>query len=150
LRLAFVVAHAAAGLGAFAVGLVALRPRRATTQPWLLPTLLWLVVIMVVFAAAAVATHWDELEPAAQGAFGALIGLGLYTIHRARGARRSSDASSSQDRRRFVDDVGFVLIALFDGFVIVAAIDLGAPPWVVAFLAVAAVVVGHRQLARTP
>ena len=47
-----------------------------------------------------------------------------------------------------MDDIGFLLISLVDGFVIVTALDLGAPPWAVAPLAVAAVVVGHRAIGR--
>jgi hypothetical protein len=42
--------------------------------------------------------------------------------------------------------VGFTLISLWDGFVIVLAIDLGAPGWLVAVLAVLGVVVGIRSL----
>jgi len=39
-----------------------------------------------------------------------------------------------------VDDVGFTLISLAEGFVIVAAIDLGLPGWAVALTAVAVLV----------
>ncbi|WP_022885347.1 hypothetical protein [Glaciibacter superstes] len=42
----------------------------------------------------------------------------------------------------FVNHVGFTLISLFDGFVIVAAIDLHAPPWLVASLAIGGVIAG--------
>jgi hypothetical protein len=41
-----------------------------------------------------------------------------------------------------IDHVGFNLIALFDGFAIISAIDLQAPGWLVAVIAVAAVAVG--------
>ena len=42
-------------------------------------------------------------------------------------------------RRQFVAAVGFTLIALFDGFAIITALDAGAPGWAVAVIAVAAV-----------
>jgi hypothetical protein len=45
-----------------------------------------------------------------------------------------------------MDHIGFTLIALWDGFVIVLAIDLGAAGWLVGVLAVLGVVVGHRAL----
>ena len=46
----------------------------------------------------------------------------------------------------YVDHVGFTLISLFDGFVIVSAIDLKAPGWLVGALAVLGVVVGIRTV----
>ncbi len=49
---------------------------------------------------------------------------------------------------RYMDDAGFVLIALVDGFVNVTALDLGAPPWIVTPAAILAVAVGHYCLAR--
>lgn len=57
-------------------------------------------------------------------------------------------AASRPDPTRSIDDVGFLLISLFDGFVIVTALDLGAPPWLVAAAAAGAVLVGHRLVAR--
>ena len=51
-------------------------------------------------------------------------------------------------RLPYMEHVGFTLIALWDGFVIVLAIDLGAPGWLVLVLAVLGVVVGNRALHR--
>ena len=45
-----------------------------------------------------------------------------------------------------MEHIGFTLIALWDGFVVVLAIDLGAPGWLVIVLAVLGVVVGNRAL----
>jgi hypothetical protein len=42
--------------------------------------------------------------------------------------------------------VGFTLVALWEGFVVVLAIDLGAPGWLVAVLAALGLVVGNRAL----
>ncbi len=50
-------------------------------------------------------------------------------------------------RPRYLDDIGFILIALFAGFLIIA-LDLGAPGWAVALTAVAGVVAGHRAMQR--
>ena len=46
------------------------------------------------------------------------------------------------DQLKVIDHVGFVLISLFDGFAIVSALDLQAPGWLVAVIAVGAVVIG--------
>jgi len=41
-----------------------------------------------------------------------------------------------------IGHIGFILISLFDGFAIVSAIDLHAPGWLVAVIAVGAVAIG--------
>jgi hypothetical protein len=49
-------------------------------------------------------------------------------------------------RRRFVTAVGFTLIALFDGFAIVTALDAGVPGWAIAVVAVAVILAGRRAV----
>src|SRR5438309_7460983 len=58
-----------------------------------------------------------------------------------RAAQRSRQRPESW-RVGFDEDIGFTLIALFDGFVIVSAIDLGGPLWLVLAIAVVAVLMG--------
>ncbi len=140
--------HAVAGVAAFGVGVVILRPGQLRRHPWLLPLLVWLLVALVVFMVGAMAAHWTELDMAAQIVFSGLVGLGGYMLFRAVRARGTTGRVAEGLRLRTIDDVGFLLISLFDGFVIVTALDLGAPPWAVAGLAVAAVVVGHRAIER--
>lgn len=81
-------------------------------------------------------------------AFSALVGLALYMVYRAWHAWGLADHDDYGRAPRHVDDLGFILIALFDGFVIVAAIDLGAPVWLVTPVALLAVLVGHRAVQR--
>jgi hypothetical protein len=111
-----------------------------------LPALVGLLVAMTVFMIAAMAAHWSDVPGASQIVFGALVGLALYMVFR---ARHASGLAAHDDRARaprHIDDLGFTLIALFNGLVIVAAIDLGAPVWLVIPLAVVAVLVGHRAV----
>jgi hypothetical protein len=146
--LLMIVLHAAAALGAFAVGVAAIDPRRAARHRWTPPALVGLLVAMTVFMIGAMATHWSDLPGASQIAFGALVGLAVYMVYRARHASGLADHDDHARAARHVDDLGFILIALFDGFVIVAAIDLGAPVWLVTPLALLAVLVGHRAVQR--
>lgn len=79
----------------------------------------------------------------------ALIVLALYMLHRARQAHGTVHAATtSSGRHHYMDSIGFVLISLFNGFVVVSAPDLGAPPWLIAGLAVAATMAGHRFIAK--
>lgn len=66
--------------------------------------------------------------------------LAMIVLH----ARSVLGERSGAHEARYMDDIGFVLIALFNGFVIVAALDLGAPAWAVVVGAVLAAVVGSR------
>lgn len=145
--LAMIVLHAAAGVAAFAVGCAALHPARLRRNRWLPALLVWLLAGLVLFMVGAMAAHWDDLEPAARIAFGALTVLGLYMLARARRARAAARHLSSRNQDRYIDDIGFVLVALLNGFVIVTALDLGAPPVAVAPLGVVAVITGHRMIA---
>lgn len=144
--LTMVVLHAVAGLGAFACGVLAIDPRRRPAYPWALPALVGLLVAMTVFVVGAMAAHWSSLDSSAQAVFVGLVVLAAYMVWRAVHALRRAEPPSPADAVASIDDVGFVLISLFDGFVIVAAIDLGFPPWVIIPLAVAAVAFGHRAV----
>jgi hypothetical protein len=146
--LLMIVLHAAAALGAFAIGMAAIDPRRARSHPWTLPALAGLLVAMTVFMIGAMAAHWSDLPGPSQVVFSALVGLALYMVYRAMDASRLANHEPHGYEPRHVDDLGFILIALFDGFVIVAAIDLGAPVWIVIPLAILAVLVGHRAIQR--
>lgn len=146
--LAMIVAHAAAGVGAFGIGIASLRPHVVERHRWLPAAVLWATIALVAFMAGALVLHWSELEPGARIAFSGLGALGAYMVHRARRAATIATSELGVRWHRYVDDVGFVLISLFNGFVIVAALDLGAPGWAVAIGAVAAAVVGHLLVVR--
>jgi hypothetical protein len=82
--------------------------------------------------AGCLALFPPNAEQRAQQLFGVyLVSLGLMIVFL---------------RLPYMEHVGFTLIALWDGFVIVLAIDLGAPGWPVIVLAVLGVVVGNRAL----
>lgn len=151
-HLTLIVLHASAGALAFAFGLAALDRSLVSRRPWLPTALLWSVVAMLSLVAAAVAVRWVDLVPGARIGFAALGVLGVVMIHRARRCRSAcqpADVGASTITAPYVDDVGFVLISLFDGLVIVTAIDLGAPPWVVVLAAVGTVLIGHQSIEHT-
>src|SRR6266545_1895590 len=94
-------------------------------------------VLIVLHATAAVAS------------FGAgALSLGLYMVWRGAQAGARLRRQAGDWRPRYIDDIGFTLIALFEGFVIVSAIDLGAPVWLVILVAVAGVVAGNLVIRR--
>jgi hypothetical protein len=142
-----IVLHAAAGAAAFVAGCLALFPPNAEQQArQLFGVYLVSLGLMIAFLLAAMAAHWQQLGTGEQAIFGGLVLLGLYMGWRALAARGLLRRRGQQWRLPYMEHLGFTLIALWDGFVIVLAIDLGAPGWLVGVLAVLGVVVGNRAL----
>jgi len=73
----------------------------------------------------------------------------LYKIWRAVQAVTVLTKQNQADQLKVIDHVGFVLISLFDGFAIVSALDLQAPGWLVAVIAVGAVGIGINVRKKT-
>ncbi len=142
----FIVLHALAGVTAFVAGsAVVFRPTRAHKKSWF-DWYLWSLIALVVFMARAIAAHWQQLGGIERLTFSSLFILGLYTLQRANKARLVLEGRDEGWPIAFIDHEGFTLISLFDGFVIVSAIDLGAPGWLVAAVGVLGVVGGIRAI----
>ncbi len=102
------------------------------------------VLVTAVALVPVVRLDWPALTTSTRVAFGALCVLGVVLVVEAERARRSlaTGASRLSPARsgRFVDSVGFTVIALLDAFAVVTALGLGAPGWVIAVVAVLVVV----------
>jgi hypothetical protein len=136
-----IVGHAAAGFIALILGCAVLVPPRGRRSPRFL-TYLVSVVALVVFLVAVVVVDWPGLEGGQRVTFSLLCGLGVYTAWRAIRAHRLLEQRPAKWRTAYVDHVGFTVISLFDGFVLVEAIDLGAPLPVVIGVGAAGVIAG--------
>ncbi len=136
-----IVGHAVCGAAALLTGCFALRPPVRPSS-----TLFRVYVValsgLVVFMLAVVAYDWMSLSFGPQITFSLLCVLGLYTGWRGYRARGELSRRTAGWQLRYVDHVGFTVIALFDGFSIVAAIDLGASLPAVIVVGVLGVVAG--------
>jgi uncharacterized protein YbjT (DUF2867 family) len=94
-----------------------------------------------VFLVIAILSHVSSLPTITQIVFGGLAILGLYMIWRAVQAV-SVLREPNGNQLAVIDHIGFILISLFDAFAIVSSIDLHAPVWLVAVIAVGAVALG--------
>ncbi len=136
-----IFAHALAGMLALITGCLVLAPpvsHRATSFRLYFSAL----VAMLVLVALVVAYDWPALTTGQRVTFTLLTLLACYTVLRGGQARRSLLQCPPGWRTGYVDHVGFTVISLFDGFTIVAAIDLGAPLPVVLAVGVLGIVAG--------
>jgi hypothetical protein len=98
------------------------------------------LIAMEVFLVMAIAARWSTTGTSAQILFSAFALLGLFMVWRANQARR---APLGHD---YVEHVGFTLVALFDAFIVILVLNLGAEPWLVAGSGVLIAVAGHFVL----
>lgn len=136
----FIILHTLAGVIAFVAGCVAIR------RGSLFATYLWSMVGMVLFLVLAIAVNWGELDTPTRILFSAFFVLGAVMVWRAAQARRLVPSGSTGPSRRYIDHVGFTLVALFDAFVVITVLDLGAPGWAVAAAGVLVAIAGHFAL----
>jgi hypothetical protein len=127
-----ITAHAACATAALALGLAATLRR---TEP-IFGAYLATLSLMLLFLVLLVVIDWAGLDDARRGTFAALLMLAAYTAWRGWHATRAVSTGG------FIDDVGFTLIALFDGFVIVSAIDIGIPLWMIPAVGILGVLLG--------
>lgn len=140
LHTVLIYGHALGGLVAFGLGCFVLRPTlKASARFRVYLFALWAMVLLLV---AALAVTWPDLPQASRFAYSALGLLALYTGTRGTQARRLLRTQTPGWRGTYIGHVGFTLISLFDGFVIVGALDLNAPGWLVGTVGVLGVAVG--------
>ena len=117
--------HALAGVACFVAGASALRVSSPRSRRFLT-----YVVSLVAMWLFPLGRGCLRLASHLRGYALALCGLAwARAVHDWRGtcARMRLRTQGEGWRPRYIDDVGFTLISLFDGFVIVTALDLGAP-----------------------
>lgn len=141
LHTALITVHASAGVIALVAGSISIRRRG------FLPVYFWSLVVCMVSLATAVAYDWNSLTVALRAVFAALAGLGVFVIWQGAQARRLAPAEPSRPSGRYLDHLGFTLVALFDAFLVITVLDLGTPLWAVVATAIAIAIAGNRAVA---
>lgn len=147
IHMILILAHALAGMVALVFGCIVLRPP-ASHRTVVFRVYFFAVIAMSVLVVLVVSYDWAVLTAGQRVTFFLLTVLGAYTALRGAQARRSLLQRPPQWRTGYVDHVGFTVISLFDGFTIVAAIDLGAPLPVVLLIGALGIVAGITAINR--
>jgi hypothetical protein len=139
---AFIAVHAGAGTLALAAGVAVVG--------WgtLFPVYFWSLIVMAVTLVGAVVTGWSGQPPGTNVVFSALVVLAAFMVLRGVKARKEWSVRSGRSSTRLLNHVGFTLISLFDGFVIVAVLTRGGPVWLAVVAGVLGVVVGRALMHR--
>ena len=98
---------------------------------------------MALLLAGAIYVYWREYSDVEQVIFPGLLGLSLFMLFRAWGAGVVFATQQKNWKLGYLEHIGFTLISLFEGFVIVGGLDIGLPGWLVAIVAVLGLFAGR-------
>ena len=141
-----IAVHALAALISLVAGSLLVFVPRYFTERRLFDVYLWSLAAMVVFLLSAITVGWQQGDAAQHILFSGLSLLALFMLYRAMQARQVMEVRPSGWRATYVDHIGFTLISLVAGFIIVAAIRLGVPGLIIAVVAIAALLAGRRAI----
>lgn len=142
-----IILHAATAIAAFLLGVYVLRPPTEEV-PLAFRAYLGSLWSMILFLILVVAVDWLGLDVLTRAVYAALTVLALYMGWRGWQALEALRHRGVGWQARYIDDTGFTLITLLTGFVIVSAIDLGAPAWLVVLLGALVVLAGRFGIQR--
>jgi uncharacterized membrane protein YfcA len=91
---------------------------------------------MVMILLGAILAYWMEYFNAERIIFPGLLVLGFYMLYRARSASRLIRTQQNNWKQSYIKQIGFTLISLFEGFIIVGGLDIGVPGWLIALIAI--------------
>lgn len=137
-----IAVHALLGVVAFAAGWAVLQRRSLFTAYY------WSLAGMAFFLVGAVALRWPELETGTRLLFSGLMLLAAYMVWRGDQARRLRRADPGVLSEPYIHHIGFTLIGLFNGFIIVTVLNGGGPGWLAVVASVLGVIVGRAVMAR--
>ena len=144
--LILVTLHALFAVGCFITGFMLLSPHRAKRYPVIIKLFIASLIGMIIFMVAATISHWQEISPTERIVFSGLPLLGIFMLYRGIMAAKKLRSSTPVEH---IDDIGFSLISLFNGFIIVALIDLNASPFLILAASLAGTLIGSRYIKST-
>ncbi len=104
------------------------------------------LVGMVTLLAGAILVYWTNYSGVERIIFPGLFVLGIYMLYRAWNANLLRKAQPNDWTQAYIEHIGFTLISLFEGFIIVSGLNSGVPGWLVALLAILGVLVGRWMI----
>jgi hypothetical protein len=97
---------------------------------------------------ALITVDLPDLDAGSRIAFTALTGLGVVMAYRLIRSRREASAQPEGWQERYIDHVYFTYISLWEGFVILPALNLPLPQVSVPVVTIGVLLIGHALIAR--
>ena len=138
-----IILHSAAATIAFLAGSLLIFSTTYTSNQKLFNLYLWTLIGMAILLAGAIIVGWQEYTDAERIVFPGLLGLALFMIFRGWGAGLVLGAHQRDWMLGYIEHIGFTLVSLFEGFIIVSGLNSGLPGWLVAIVAVLGLLVGR-------
>jgi len=141
-----IILHATSATICFFAGcFLILLPKQTADQQWF--SVYWGALVgMVILLAGAILVYWTNYSSVERIIFPGLFVLGIYMLYRARNANLLRKARPNDWIQGYIEHIGFTLISLFEGFVIVSGLNSGFPGWLVALLAILGVLAGRWMI----
>ena len=141
-----IILHAASATVSFLAGGFLMSSRKYASNQMLFSTYWWTLVGMVVLLTGAILIYWTEYSGAERIIFPGLLVLAIYMLYRARKASQLLQTQQHGWQQGYIEHIGFTLISLLEGFIIVGGLNSGLPGWLVAFLAILGVLAGRWSI----
>ena len=141
-----IIVHAASATLSFFAGCLLMFAPTYTSNQRLFSVYWWSLMGMVVLLMGAILVYWTEYSGTERIIFPGLLVLGIYMLYRARNANRLLKTQQNGWNHGYIEHIGFTLISLFEGFIIVGGLNSGLPGWLVALLAILGVLVGRSMI----
>ena len=141
-----IIVHAVAATLSFFAGCLLIFSPTYTANQRLFSLYWWSLIGMVILLTTAILVYWKEYSTSERIIFPGLLVLAFYMLYRARSANRLLAVSEDNWKQGYVEHIGFTLISLFEGFIIVSGLTSGIPGWLVAIAAILGVLVGRWSI----
>ncbi len=138
-----IMLHAASSTLAFFAGCLLIFSPNFLSNGRLFAIYKWALIGMVFLLAGAILVYWTQYSSIERIVFPGLLMLAIYMLYRAWSASHLLGTQSSDWKKDYIEHIGFTLIALFEGFIIVSGLNSGFPGWLVALVAVMGVLIGR-------
>jgi uncharacterized membrane protein YfcA len=138
-----IILHASAATVSFFAGCLLIFVPAYTSHQGLFSLYEWFLIGMVMILLGAILVYWTEYSNAERIIFSGLFVLGCYMLYRARRASHLIKTQQNNWKQEYIKHIGFTLISLFEGFIIVGGLDIGVPGWLIALLAIFGVFTGN-------
>ena len=138
-----IILHATAATLAFFAGCLLIFSPTYLSNQRLFNLYLWTLIATILLLAGAIIIYWKEYSDVERIIFPGLLGLGLFMLFRTWGAGLVFATQQNHWKLGYVEHIGFTLVSLFEGFIIVSGLNAGIPGWLVALVAIAGLLVSR-------